>query len=201
MKEFGLEPTTVNDPNYLNNKRIQALITKSTEHIFSDIIQLFEKIKDVYGDTPNALYDNETNGYQLLDALIGLIDSNSLVILQTRGSKDYEVIDFTVDGSPHTLDIEAISPTFAGKSYILMLVMLGVVGNTGTSTFSLKLSGQGNINSFNAYEIQKVLIAGETFEQTQQIFIPLVAGEIDYQITIVGDATLSVLDMTVIGYK
>lgn len=60
------------DSNYLNGK-LKDKQTRVNAFINQDIVQFFQKLMDEAGFSPNDLDDNETNGYQFIDALISRI--------------------------------------------------------------------------------------------------------------------------------
>lgn len=60
--------------------------TYVNERVYGDIHSMKEKLMRLYGIIANNLPDNETNGYQLIDALIALASKNDFVLdLTTSG--------------------------------------------------------------------------------------------------------------------
>ncbi|MDA3816940.1 MAG: hypothetical protein PF486_06145 [Prolixibacteraceae bacterium] len=47
--------------------------------LYQDLVQTFQKLIDLARITPNGLFDNEVNGYQLLDGLKSYIDKEVVV--------------------------------------------------------------------------------------------------------------------------
>lgn len=47
--------------------------------LYQDLVQTFQKLIDFAGITPNGFFDNEVNGYQLLDGLKSYIDKEVVV--------------------------------------------------------------------------------------------------------------------------
>jgi hypothetical protein len=77
MKDLSNVPGIDNtDPNYVNGKIVE-LVTLVKEDIHQDIIQLHQKLMDLASIVANDNQDNEANGYQLLQALISLINSEA----------------------------------------------------------------------------------------------------------------------------
>lgn len=60
------------DGNYLNGNLVDEQ-TRCDSHINQDIVQFFQKLMDSAGFTANGNFDNETNGYQFVDALTQFI--------------------------------------------------------------------------------------------------------------------------------
>lgn len=54
--------------------------TPINENVYGDLHQTVSKITRLYGITPNALPDNETNGFQILDGIRGLASKNDFVL-------------------------------------------------------------------------------------------------------------------------
>ena len=65
-----------NDANFLNGNLVDNQ-TVVGEGVNQDMVQIWQKLLNLAGITPNALADNESNGYQLLQALIFLINSEA----------------------------------------------------------------------------------------------------------------------------
>lgn len=68
-KNLADAPGIVSDVAFPSGKKIVDGFTTCGEAINQDIVQLFQKLMKNKGTIPNGLYDNETNGYQFLDAL------------------------------------------------------------------------------------------------------------------------------------
>ena len=64
------------DPDYVNGK-IKDKQTRVNAFINQDIIQFFQKLMSLAGITANNDFDNESNGYQFIDALIAKIRDTS----------------------------------------------------------------------------------------------------------------------------
>jgi hypothetical protein len=67
-KDLSSAPGIGSGPGFLNGN-IQDNLTLIGEYINQDPIQFFQKLMDIAGLTANDDYDNETNGYQLIEAL------------------------------------------------------------------------------------------------------------------------------------
>ena len=77
MKDLSNVPGIDNtDPNYVNGKVVE-LVTLVKEDIHQDIIQFFQKIMDLESIVANDNQDNEANGYQTLQAMVALINSEA----------------------------------------------------------------------------------------------------------------------------
>ncbi len=68
-KNLSNAPGIELDGDYINGK-VKNGQTTVGEHVNQDIVQFFQKLLDDAGITPNGNYDNETNGYQFLEALL-----------------------------------------------------------------------------------------------------------------------------------
>lgn len=68
MKDLSLADGIGSDVNYLNGNIVDGQ-TVIGEHINQDLIQLWQKLVDDASIVPNGNFDNETNSYQLKDAL------------------------------------------------------------------------------------------------------------------------------------
>jgi len=71
MKELSSAQGIGNDANYLNGN----LVTNATNisiTVNQDIVQFFQKLMAMAGLTANDNFDNETNGYQTITALLSL---------------------------------------------------------------------------------------------------------------------------------
>ena len=75
-RNLSAQPGIGNDGNFLNGNLVDNQ-TVVGEGVNQDMVQIWQKLLDLAGITPNALADNESNGYQLLQALIFLINSES----------------------------------------------------------------------------------------------------------------------------
>lgn len=71
MKDLSLAPGIGTDAQFLNGNIVDGT-TIINEFVHQDIIQFFQKMMSLAAKTPNGKFDNETNGYQLIDALIGI---------------------------------------------------------------------------------------------------------------------------------
>ena len=65
-----------NDANFLNGNLVDNQ-TVVGEGVNQDMVQVWQKLLNLAGITPNTLADNESNGYQLLQALIFLVNSEA----------------------------------------------------------------------------------------------------------------------------
>lgn len=62
--------------------------TPVNEYVYGDLHQTFAKLMAMYNIKYNGLPDNETNGYQLIEALIGLASKNDFVLpITSNGGK------------------------------------------------------------------------------------------------------------------
>lgn len=92
MRKLNSNPRVDNsDPSNYPNGRIKdndgsGNGTSVNERIYGDLHQMKEKLMLLYGIIANDLPDNETNGYQLIDALIALASKNDYILdLTTSG--------------------------------------------------------------------------------------------------------------------
>jgi hypothetical protein len=78
----------VNYPNgRIKNNDGSGNGTAVNERVYGDIHQAVSKLMRLYGITPNDLPDNETNGFQIIDALRSLASKNDFVLpLSLSGS-------------------------------------------------------------------------------------------------------------------
>lgn len=72
----------ISNPAYINGRIIDDNGTGNgtpvNEFLYGDKHQFFEKLMDLAGITPNGQPENETNGYQLVDALFAFANKNNL---------------------------------------------------------------------------------------------------------------------------
>lgn len=99
-KDLSNAPNIGSDANYLNGNVVndQTIIG---EHINQDMIQFFQKLMSLANLTPNGSFDNETNGYQFIEALNKLYQQKSIItILQdtANGIVKYTAIGNDTDG-------------------------------------------------------------------------------------------------------
>lgn len=86
MRDFNTFPNTDNsNPAAYPDKRIKDNTgsgdgTAVSELVYGDIHQMILKAKRLYGIAPNNLPDNETNGFQMLDAFIALASKNDFIL-------------------------------------------------------------------------------------------------------------------------
>ena len=89
MKDLSNIPGIDNtDPDYVNGKIVE-LVTLVKENIHQDIIQFHQKLMDLASITANDNQDNEANGYQTIQALISLINSEAY----TKSESDANFLD------------------------------------------------------------------------------------------------------------
>ena len=97
-------------------------------NILQDIIILFQKLLDNASITPNGNYDNEVNGYQLLEAL-----KNNTLPVKSQ-------IDTLSDGSGHSAYIYATVSELSDDKLVTMYAAVDV-GYTQTLSTSIIPSG------------------------------------------------------------
>jgi len=108
MKDLSSAPGIDNvTSGYLNGK-LKDGETLVGEFINNDIAQFFQKLMNLASLSPNENYDNETNGYQLIDALQDFVKTKG-VFLQ----KIIEIGDWNMDATitlnkAHGLDFDKI---------------------------------------------------------------------------------------------
>ena len=68
MKNINTTPGIGTDVDFLNGKLVDTQTLLNTT-ILQDIVQFFQKLKAKAGITENGLFDNEVNGYQLVESL------------------------------------------------------------------------------------------------------------------------------------
>lgn len=104
-----------------------------------DLHQFFEKIMRLYDITPNDLPDNETNGFQLIDALRGLASKNDFIYpLSTNGT---------------ILSVDIKFSQMLENEYIICLAAFDKGEETqikglGTATFAIAYSGNFKTNEY-----------------------------------------------------
>lgn len=144
MKDLSLDPTIDNtDGDFLNGK-IKDTVTKPSEHISQDWIQTIEKIKDTIGDAPNGLFDNETNGYQLLEVLRKYIGMNGY-LARRNSTGDYDEIISSPSESQYDIDVNSFlkygRPTEL-EAVKIRVYVTAPVNETGSIVATLTEGGQ-----------------------------------------------------------
>jgi len=81
-RDLSNAPGIGTDSDFLNSNRIKNNKTTVGEYVYQDIVQFFQKILSLAGITPNDNFDNEINGYQLVDAYkkAMYIEHNSVLV-------------------------------------------------------------------------------------------------------------------------
>ena len=87
-RDLSAQPGIGNDGNFLNGNLVDNQ-TVVGEGVNQDMVQIWQKLLDLAGITPHALADNESTGYQLLQALIFLINSEAY----TKSESDDKFLD------------------------------------------------------------------------------------------------------------
>ena len=77
-KDLSAQTGVQADANYINGKLVNA-VTKCGVGVNQDLVQVWQKLMDLAGITPNGLDDNEANGYQFILALASYIKSFRLL--------------------------------------------------------------------------------------------------------------------------
>lgn len=105
-----------------------------------DIHQFFEKLMRLYDIAPNDLPDNETNGFQLIEALKALASKNDYIYpLLTNGTT--------------TLNIDIKLALMKDNEYLTCLASSDkttetLIKGSGTSTFAVTYSGNFKANEY-----------------------------------------------------
>ena len=68
MKDLSTVPGIGSDANFLNGDIVNNQ-TQVDNLAHQDPLQFFQKLMDLASLSPNGNFDNEANGYQLIDAL------------------------------------------------------------------------------------------------------------------------------------
>lgn len=104
-----------------------------------DLHQMIEKLMRLYAITPNDLPDNETNGFQLIDALRGLASKNDFIYpLSTNGT---------------ILNVDIKFSQMLDNEYIVCLAAFNKGSETqikgiGAATFTITYSGNFKTNEY-----------------------------------------------------
>jgi hypothetical protein len=126
------------DPNYLNGNLVdfQTLVG---EGINQDIVQLLQKLLDLGAIVPNGLPDNETNGYQMLQALIALVNSEAYTKAQSDAAylaKAQNLFDLPNKVTArNNLGVESAADAVA--AYLAKASNLGDLANKATARANL----------------------------------------------------------------
>jgi hypothetical protein len=66
------------NPDFLNGDIVDgAGGTLVNTHVNQDLVQFFQKLMALAGLSPNGNFDNEVNGYQLIDALLSVVNAGT----------------------------------------------------------------------------------------------------------------------------
>lgn len=140
--------------------------TPVNEIVYGDLHEFFAKLMRLYGIDYNGLPDNETNGYQLVNAVralaskndyildltssagvlqvpikIGKLEDNESVILRATVAKGSETqINGTLDGTSKAV---VFVGDFLQNEYVRMI-------NTSTNVVLVRMVDAGNLDSFNS---------------------------------------------------
>lgn len=128
--------------------------TAVNENVYGDFHQTIAKLMRLYGIAPNGLPDNETNGFQIVDALIALASKNDYILplsvdtgviqvgVKLASMKDNESIvclagfnystETQIKGSDNSTFTATVSGNFESGNYVRL-----VKTNTGVNLIRL----------------------------------------------------------------
>lgn len=91
---LSLKATT----GYLKGK-VEDTETIVNEQLNNDIVQFFVKLMNLASLSPNGNYDNETNGYQFIDALVAKIVATINIYTTGFKFKEVEIGDWNMNAT------------------------------------------------------------------------------------------------------
>lgn len=171
------------DPSNYPNGRIKNNTgagngTPVNEFVYGDLHEAKDKLMRLYGISYNGLPDNETNGYQLIDALIALASKNDYLLNLTDVSgvisvplklgklKDNETFitkatfdkstQTSIKGSDNVTKTVSFIGDFKTNEYVRMI-------NTSSSVVLVRL-----VDSFNIDDVVSELLYLKKATQTQE---------------------------------
>ena len=146
----------------IRNKSVApaAVGTPVIEELYGDIIQFFKKMIGVAGITENNLPDNETNGYQYLQALVkyneGITYTHSGAGETVNLGQNTKNLDITIIASgPGTQTGEYQLGDYNNEFYGKLIVQ-GFAGatctinlkNGATTVYTTTITGSGNVEKY-----------------------------------------------------
>lgn len=153
------------DATYPSGYRLKTLQTVVDESWLQDIVQFFQKMMEDGNITPNGLFDNETNTYQTLTALLKYLRKNCLPDTGT-----------TVGLSRAASIIEMK----AGTSDILFTSPL-ILKTIGLGYFKKKIiSSTWNMNTTSSIQVPHLLSATE-YETIQNVSVMIFGGYTNFK--------------------
>lgn len=206
MKNLSLDPLINNtDTDFLNGK-IDNGITKPNEHIHQDIIQFFQKLAAITNTVPNDLFDNETNDYQLIDALRKYISFASYILRQPIGW-DFVETDLILDGNEHDLVLDQfiINPPLTNNVNDVKAVVFQIVLSTGIATadtdqIGIILQDQGETGALVSQSaLTQTTSTGRVGGYFGQQTVKVTDGVCSYSIIRQGTSPISI-NLAVVGY-
>lgn len=136
MKDLSLAAGIGSDVNFLNGNLVDGN-TEIGEHVNQDIVQFFQKLMNLSNLTPNGNFDNEINGYQLIDALrrtlqkkyyfpTNVFNSTPIALDATKiitvDDGDGSTVEITGDVTNYTLSTVFVDPTFAKGARVFLYI-------------------------------------------------------------------------------
>lgn len=95
------------DPDYLNGKLVDGANGTLIDTVVNqDVIQFFQKLMSLAGLTANDQFDNESNGYQLIQALYNVVNAGTKPKIIPIG--DWNMDTTTTVAVAHGLDFTKI---------------------------------------------------------------------------------------------
>jgi len=135
-RDLSLAEGIGSDSDYINGNLVDGQ-TKINEFINQDIVQFFQGLMDQASITASGDPDNDTNGYQFIDALVSKIRDSVVVYRGNASDVDFELSDLTLDAGEYNLDLSSIIPS--GAKYALLHI---------DSTTETNAVGDGGLVSF-----------------------------------------------------
>jgi len=85
MKDIANVTGIATDADYPTNKTYEAGVTVVATTLYQDIVIAVQKMVAVSGVTPNGLFDNNVNGFQVLTALQGYLRNDMISDVNLAG--------------------------------------------------------------------------------------------------------------------
>lgn len=196
-KDISLVTGMGTDPDYINGNLVKKQTLASID-VHNDIVQLFQKLLLDAGITPNGNYDNNVNGYQLLEALVSKIRENTIIDRGDPSSVDFTKSSLTLDGSFRDLDLSSIIPTGAKTAILRVTITTSntAIGDGGL----LKFRKKGNTNVINSATIDIFSQSAITVINGRDILVSLDTGRVlEYTGAEYGNG-MSSISITVAGW-
>jgi hypothetical protein len=126
------------DATYPSGYRLKTLQTVVDESWLQDIVQFFQKMMEDGNIVPNGLFDNETNSYQTIDALLKYLRNNCLpdAFLTVGLSRAASLTEIKV-GTNDILFVSPLLQKFQTLGYFKKKIVSATWNMDTTATFSV----------------------------------------------------------------